>query len=123
MLDPSIARQLKSHGSHSSGFEGQSKFKWKLLSTDSFTSICNIGAELGFCGRENTSRVSFDTFYPYHEPFVPFGSNCAKTLAISKACEYVFNFQPNPFQLLCLKFKFVVTGATKCMCCLYFSFL
>jgi len=43
-----------------------------------------LGAELGFCGRENTSRVSFDTFYPYHEPFVPFGSNCAKTLAISK---------------------------------------
>ena len=72
-----------------------------------------LGTELGFCGRENTSRVSFDTFYPYHEPFVPFGSNCAKTLAISKACEYVFNFQPNPFQLLCLKFKFAVIGATK----------
>lgn len=32
---------------------------------------------------------------------------------LSKACEYVFNFQPNPFQLLCLKFKFAVIGATK----------
>ena len=78
MLDPSIARQLKSQGSYSSGFEGQSKFKWKLLSFCSFTRFIRFGAELGFCGGENTSRVSFDTFYPYHEPFVPFGSNCAK---------------------------------------------
>ena len=39
---------------------------------------------------------------------------------LSKACEYVFKFQPNPFKLLCLKFKFAATGATKLQVLLIF---
>ena len=121
MLDPSIARQLKSQGSYSSGFEGQSKFKWKLLSFCSFTSICKIRGR----ARILWQRKYFTGFF-WH------------ILSISWAICSIWkqlcqNFQKlvNMFLIFNLThFNFYVWNSNLlsqvqqiCMCCLYFSFL